>query len=298
MLLKFVKNTNFPSLYVALLPHKQVMSEIEDVNSKLDVIINQLNGLNLRVNSLENTRSNAQAQQVSERGEDPDSVPHTDTETIQVPITDSGVEVQSVQPNGALGSPVSTEDINGEFLHIKEIVKRVNLPNDLRLVVEKSGTKREDHQKLNIIANLAKYSETILKLIAQCPVNDEQNSIFQQIAVVATAQQRYLQAEYANSLVQGNFGDVTAKLFRQLQKNTTSFPPSAIANLQTAAQITAIQQQGQSAQRRPWRGSGRGRPFFRGRGRVGLVHNRDPYQQFVSDDRIPFNRDGDINNNV
>ena len=265
------------------------MTDLQDIDSKLDLIVNDLHGLKLRVNNLE--ESKVQAQHVNDRGEGSVSVPLIETEIP--PITDSSIPLPSVQTNGALGSPpVSTEDVNSEFLYVKELVKRVNLPNDLKLVVEKSGTKREDHQKLNIIANSARYSETILKLIAQCPSTDETNPVFQQIAVVATAQQRYLQAEYANSLVQGNFGDVTAKLFRQLQKNTTSFRPSALANLQTAAQITAIQQQGQSAQRRPWRG--RGRPFFRGRGRGGFVQNRDPYQQFVSDDRIPPNRDGEV----
>lgn len=54
----------------------------------------------------------------------------------------------------------------------------------------------------------------------------------EQIFVCAAAQQKFLQDEF--STFDGNM----AKLFRQLQKNTSVFHPSALAKLQSAAAIS------------------------------------------------------------
>ena len=210
----------------------------------------------------------------------------TETEaqsTRESPITDNTALVDQ----GPVDDP-PPEEIQAEFQYLKDSVRRINIPNDLRINVERAGIKREDQSKLNVIQNCAKYSETILKIVINSP--DSNTELIQNITVIATAQQRYLQGEYATSLVQGNFGDTTAKLFRQLQRNSTSFPPSAITNLQTAAQISSYQNQQQS-NRRGWRGRGRPQYSYRGRGRGNYQYQRDPYQGFIDDTRIPTTRE-------
>ena len=253
-----------------------------EINEKLDVIISQLKTLEKRVETVEKKQVTSN-QPPTEQQENLTVDRETRTQSTRIaPVTDNS----TLEDQGPQDDPLP-EEIQAEFQFLKDSVRRINIPNDLRINVERTGIKREDQSKLNIIQNCAKYSETILKLIINSP--DSNTELIQNISVIATAQQRYLQGEYATSLVQGNFGDTTAKLFRQLQRNSTSFPPSAIQNLQTAAQISSYQNQQQS-NRRGWRGRGRSQFSSRGRGR-GNYHHRDPYQGFIDDARIPTARE-------
>ena len=61
----------------------------------------------------------------------------------------------------------------------------------------------------------------------------------EEIAVCAQAQQIYLQGTYANLVVHSNFDSATAKLFTQLQRNSSAFPPVLLPSLQSAALISA-----------------------------------------------------------
>ena len=63
---------------------------------------------------------------------------------------------------------VSTEDIQSAYKYkaVKESYSKQEIPKEFKLFPERSGVKREDQPKYNIIANCSKYSETILKILA------------------------------------------------------------------------------------------------------------------------------------
>ena len=157
---------------------------------------------------------------------------------------------------------IPSEDIQAEFRNIRDSYCKVNLPGDVRLSTERSGIKRDDTQKLNIISNCARYSETVLRILASSNSESLSSELVQELSVCVYAQQRYLQDEYAILLVNSGFNSQTAKLYRQLQKNTSAFPPGALANLQAAATIAAA---ASSVHSDPGHGHFRGRGNFRGR---------------------------------
>ena len=56
-------------------------------------------------------------------------------------------------------------DVRREYECIKNSLTKVKLPNELRLLDNKSGIKREDQQHLTSISKSARYTETCLKLL-------------------------------------------------------------------------------------------------------------------------------------
>ena len=134
---------------------------------------------------------------------------------------------------------------------------------------EKSGIRREDQPRYNVIVNAARYSETVLKVLTErASGTGLSREHCDEIATIALAQQRYLQEEYASLLVNSSFNAQTAKLFKQLQRNSSMFPTSALSNLQAAATISAAASTSTSERGRSnfrGRGHGRGSNNFRGR---------------------------------
>ena len=83
----------------------------------------------------------------------------------------------------------------------------------------------------------------------------------------------YLQHQYASLIVNKDFGQNTARVFRSLQSNTSAFPKESLDNLKAAVQLTGCQTENQNTGNyNNFRGRGRGygrgyRGYFRGRGR-------------------------------
>ena len=183
---------------------------------------------------------------------------------------------------------LTSEDIQGDFKQIKDSYNKNNLSSELRLFAEKTGIKRDDQPKWNVIVNCAKYSETILKILQHVDDDSLDREYCDQIATAAIAQQKYLQDEYAGLLVNSSFTPHTAKIFKQLQKNSSSFPASALNNLQTAASIAAAAVPQHSLR-------GRGSRNFRGRfrGRGYRRNSSDIYNNFTNDNFAPQRNDQD-----
>ena len=131
----------------------------------------------------------------------------------------------------------ASSDFQGDFKSLKDSYQTVDIPSEYKLHADRAGVKREDQTRVNLVASCAKYSETLLRIIAA----DEDNIdlLKEKIYVTAIAQQKFLQAEYAAILVNSSFDSHTARFFKQLQKNTSSFSPEALANLQAAATIAS-----------------------------------------------------------
>ena len=58
-------------------------------------------------------------------------------------------------------------DIQGDFRSLKDSYQKVQLGAEIKLNAEKSSIRREDQPRYNVIVNSARYSETILKVLAE-----------------------------------------------------------------------------------------------------------------------------------
>jgi hypothetical protein len=136
-------------------------------------------------------------------------------------------------------SDSQSNDVQREYECLKDSLVKVKLPNEVKLLENKTGIKREDQPHLLTISKSARYTETCLKLISTFKDNPSVDDI-SQLYTVLVAHINCLQSEYTSLLVKGQFDKDTASLFKCLERNTTQFTPDSLENLKTAAEITAI----------------------------------------------------------
>lgn len=267
------------------------ISDLSVIAKEVRSVNDNLRNLSERITIIERGEQSQQNrdQSVPNQGIDPQPVQNTYQE-IGTDPNQEPVEAQQSSRNssGSDLSKVLSGDVQGEFRHIKNIYQNKDLPPEIRLNVDRTGIKREDQPRFNLIASVSKYPETILKILASDVDKDTQ---LEQIFTIAIAQQRYLQDEYSSVLVNSSFNSQTARFFRTLQKNTSSFPAQALANLQAAATISAAASPSQPNYNPPRRGfNPRGRGY-RGRGNY-RNDNRDVYQSMVNAN-VPSSRPND-----
>ena len=254
---------------------EEISEKIDNLLVKFQSLDRNVSGINSRLSAVEEIQQNSAGCEENEhfsRSRDPG---YRQDGHLLMSGNDQGLN----PPSSELDLSISTEDIQGEFRRVKDSYTKVTLPPEIRLNAERVGIKREDQPKYNILVNSAKYSETVLKIIAASKgqVNAENTA---QIITCLTAHQQFLKDEYSNLLVKTNFNQETANLFRHLQRNQSAFPQSAISNLQSAATIAAATQQFQHHNRgRGFRGRFRGQ-YRRGRGSTDVYNNftSQPFQ--------------------
>ena len=183
------------------------------------------------------------------------------------------------------------EDIQNDFVRVKDSVSKVKLPLNYKLNDNRFSVDKKDSTAYNILSKCARYSETAIKLLQDMPPPEEgsdSEKYLDSIATVQLAQQRYLQQQYAALIVNKDFGQKTAKVFRSLQSNTTAFPKESLDNLKAAVQLTSNQSDVPQTQ---YRGRGRGYNQYGsfGRGFRGRARGRsDVFDQFVRE--VPQHR--------
>ena len=174
---------------------------------------------------------------------------------------------------------LATEDIQSEFAAVKDTLTKVKLPADLRLCDSRQGIRRSDQTTYNILARCGRYAETSIKLLSSINEGNIDEDSVQQLFTIQLAQIRYLQEEYSALVVQSQFDDSTARIFRSLQKNTSGLTPEALQQLKTATALAAVKPQ-QNSPTRPTRVPSRNfSPFSKS----------DNFRPFVSR-RIPSSR--------
>ena len=171
----------------------------------------------------------------------------------------------SVVAEGQESSITGNTDIHAAFAAIKSALSSHRLPTSLIVPTDKTGVRKADQPTHNVITKVAKYIETIVKLIQVPELTSEQR--LGDILTVASALTYVLQEEAAALVVQGTFDDGVAKFFRSLQRGH-SFSDEALANLRAAASIAAVYRPQQAQRGASFRGGGhRGhRGGFRRRG--------------------------------
>ncbi|KAH3789158.1 hypothetical protein DPMN_167330 [Dreissena polymorpha] len=105
-------------------------------------------------------------------------------------------------------------EIQGDFSALNDSLSRVRLPAELKLDESRQGVRRSDQPGVNILKQCSRYSDTSAKLLAtlesgQPLTQDTLDKLF----LVAHAQCKYLQDEYASVLVYSQFDNSTSRLF-------------------------------------------------------------------------------------
>jgi len=141
-----------------------------------------------------------------------------------LPSVARGWTAETADDNGTLG-PVDqyyvAEDIQSEFAAIKDTLTKVKLPANLRLCESRQGIQRSDQTAFNILSRFGRYAETTIKLLSTIDEEKIDEQSLQKLFSVQLAQIRYLQEEYSALVVQSQFYNSTARIFRSLQENTS-----------------------------------------------------------------------------
>jgi len=96
-------------------------------------------------------------------------------------------------------------DVQREYECIKDSLTKVKLPNELKLLDNKLGIKREDQQHLTSISKSARYTETCLKLLST--FDDKRVTIedLSSLYTVLVAHINSLQSDFTGLVVKGQF---------------------------------------------------------------------------------------------
>lgn len=183
---------------------------------------------------------------------------------------DEADEVQGhARPRRVTGSRdmPDLDDIQQEFIIIKDSLQRVRLPKDLKVEDSRLGVHRADQGRFNNISKCARYAETSVKLLSTLRAGQITDADINDLLTINIALVRYLQEEHALVHVNGSFGDNVEKIYRNFRKNTTVFDSQAIESLQAAVALDAAHPSSNTGGYYSSRGRGRW-PYsgYRGRG--------------------------------
>ena len=212
------------------------------------------------------------------------SVPQADVNARQNEPTRSQ---EAPSPAPLFGATGRRQDIQGEFQALRDSLTRIQLPADLKLNDSRQGIRKNDQPVLNVITRCGKYNETLMKLLTT--IDPDTNGglsqvVIEQLFLIAYAQTKFLQDEFASLVVNNHFDSGTARLFRALQKNTSGLNQESLETLRSAAAI--------SAAGRPTNVPRGQAPAYRGRGRgyQGHYNRQDRQDVFQSFAQRPFPR--------
>ncbi|KAH3788977.1 hypothetical protein DPMN_167143 [Dreissena polymorpha] len=170
-------------------------------------------------------------------------------------------------------------DNQGKFSALKDSLSRVSLPAELKLNESRQGIRRSDQPVLNILKQCSRYSETSAKLLATLePGQPLTHDTLDKLFLVAHAQCKYLQDEYAAVLVYSQFDNSTSRLFRALKKNTSGLNAKSLETLRSAATLAAASRQQRGINSSNQTAKGRGRRYGQRSGDVfsGMSHRGFP----------------------
>lgn len=162
--------------------------------------------------------------------------------------------------------------LQAEFRTIEDAYSRQQLEDNEKFFGTRAGIKTGSRETAVVIGNTAKFTETILKIVAHVHSHAREpdvciNDQLSQIHLCAVAQLKYLQDEQ-NSLVMGNrFGPRVGQIFKDIRQNTTAFTPEAIEDAKNAIALAGAEEAAKlpsAKQNNSFRGNFR----YRGRGRA------------------------------
>ena len=187
------------------LPSEKIDSVFKALDERLDTPVDQIRHLH---------ESSEQLQEWLARLE-------TSKTRDESPQAEHGGTTVETAPKSNSWPPI--EDIQSEFAAIKDTLTKVKLRADLRLCDSRQGVRRSDQTTYNIFSCCARYAETSIKLlsITEGNLNRLDDYLVQQLFAILLLQIGYLQGEFSALVIQSQFDESTARIFRSLQKNTS-----------------------------------------------------------------------------
>lgn len=265
------------------LPSTNAHLVMEDIKQQLMVVAASLKDLKEVNGSLHERLSNVERHQSAESRDIDGNRGGQDARDTVSPIA-SG-DSSNASSNADHSNSI---DIQSEFTAIKDTLCRVKLPADLKVPDSRVGIRAQFSHQASVIQKCGKFSETMLKILSL--LDESQQTItsadLHDLRTVAVAQTRYLQEEFASTVVESKYGGETAQTFRSLQRNISIFPPSVIDRVETAVNLSNLSMQ-RGRPRGRYQGFNQRVPYgmrSRGRGR-----GYSPYTQYAQN--MPENSD-------
>ena len=209
----------------------------------------------------------------------------------------------SVGSQKSVFAAIQTEDLQSEYKVVSDKYSRMAVSSDLRFNNNRSGIKQASKELSNVMCNAAKYMETGLRILTHVQRKSQEpeyqiNVQLQELYVVLYAGLRYLQEDHVALRFGSQYGTRTQMIYKDLSKNTSSYPVGSLDRLENAMRFAAIPPEApvQTAPRRGgfsgWNGGPRGgygnfgnRGRFRGRGFNGMNDG-----QAFAPRSVPFDR--------
>ena len=192
--------------------------------------------------------------------------------------------IPSVASQGSGLATIQTDDLQAEFKSIQDRYARIPVSSDLRFNASKSGIKQASREASNVMVNSAKYMEAGLKILTfvQKKTGEDPgflvNRQLQELFVVLYTGLCYLQEDHMALRIGSQYGPRTQMIYRDLSKNTSSYPVGALERLEHAVRFAALPTEFNPVQRRGafsgWSGGPRG--GFRGGFRAEAIVVRGP----------------------
>ena len=282
----------------------KVKSEnLEKINQKLDGLTNSIESLSVRVSQIEEQDIDTKLDRITRAL---DQI-HFNQAQFAYPPQVSRLARQENnsqrqtrpedQPqSGATGSSprgpdydcpiiVTAAAVQDEYKSLRDKYANIEVPPQFKITTDRSGIRREDQTKINLIANCAKYSDTLMRLALSDTRDCE--SVKQQAFTIAAAQQKFLQTEYSAVVVDNSFDSQTAKFFKQLRRHTSALDPESLDDLKDAVAIASRYKPSSDRGNRARSNFRYPRRGYRGRG------NSDIYSQFTGSHQVATNRSHD-----
>jgi hypothetical protein len=267
-----------------------------DAKPEESVENNQESDINLKLNEILHRLSALECKKTSEP-----------LETGAAKSDSNGEELQhSQQHSNEQTTAAAAIELQREFWAVKDSLSKIQLDPSLKLNEVTLGISKKDKPVQKIVQKTSRYLETGLKL-CQLALADQENQAndackyIEQIYLVLQAGIQANQQEYQSLMVQGQFDDDTARVFRILQQNSNAFSKEAVDQLELAAKISTMNTSSQGNNNNSSRGRSNYRGGYRGgfRGRYNnnarFQHgNRgsDVYRSFTNNTMPPFHGHG------
>ena len=216
--------------------------------------------------------------------------------------------------NSADSGTTDAIDLQREYWAIKDSLSKVQLSPSHKLNEVALGINKKDKPVQKVLQKTSRCIETGLKLcqlaLTDTELNQESDAYkyIEQIFIVLQAGIQQNQQEFQSLLVQGQFSEDTARVFRILQQNNNCFPQTAVNQLELAAKISTMNVSQTQSNNNNYRGRsresfhGRGGGSFRGRSSYRFQGNNrsspDVYRQFTNNSMPPFGRNNNTSDDV
>ena len=98
---------------------------------------------------------------------------------------------------------VSAAAVQDKFKSIRDKYATIEIPEQFKMSIDRTGVRKDDQSKINLIANCANFSEALLRL--SLSGENDSETIKHQVFSIAAAQQKVLQTYYSVIIVDNSF---------------------------------------------------------------------------------------------